>query len=124
MGYLEGINFGAAYGLFDSWRSAFSTSFRDFWKADRRVGEQERPTRGQRSCDATRVYDPVWNESLSVGRHPTRSSMPYFGGFRRFKELLQGSVGTGESHSDKILERNTGLNWQIGVLRLACDYGI
>jgi hypothetical protein len=36
MGYMEGINFGAAYGLLDWWRSAFSPALRDFWKTDRR----------------------------------------------------------------------------------------
>jgi hypothetical protein len=45
----------------------------------RRLDEQERPTRGQCPCDATRIYEPVWHESVRVGRHLTWTSMPYIG---------------------------------------------
>jgi hypothetical protein len=48
--------------------------------------------------------------------------MPYFGGFRRFRELLQGSLGTGASYSDGF-----GQKYRIKLAeqqRLATDYGM
>jgi hypothetical protein len=83
---------------------------RGFLKTDRQVDAQERPTRGQISYEATRIYDLVWDKSFSVGMNLFAGIDAVFWWILDIRIIFVGLSGYDSITFRRFLERNTGFN--------------